>query len=215
MRGMCTMRENGCAVKVSRAAFNLEQYMFGNDCRNWKRTRKKKYTIEMCKPKVGTRVTNVLEGSTYVVGDKERYFVLKGTVGETWAVDFNTIVKNYRLPNGNQELRHVLNKLINKYGVQGTFGYLRIESIPAGNFVWALHLPMTFRNVPIKTSWGDVLYANRDGVKHYGGDFLICSDMNGRPNLNDMWVVNGGVFRNTYDQRAFAAQHVSNRRIAW
>ena len=68
---------------------------------------------------------------------------------------------------------------------------------------WAFHLPLGIRNFPVQTSWGDTLYANRDGIGHGVGDFIVCSDANGMPNLSDMWVVNGEVFPTTYDMRAF------------
>lgn len=32
---------------------------------------------------------------------------------------------------------------------------------------------------------------------------LILYDVNGQPNLNDVWIVNGAIFETTYDMRSF------------
>ena len=49
------------------------------------------------------------------------------------------------------------------------------------------------------------MYANRPGISHGHGDFLLCPDDGmGHPNLNDVWVVNGKVFPTTYDLHSFS-----------
>lgn len=46
---------------------------------------------------------------------------------------------------------------------------------------------------------GDILIANREGIEHGSGDFLVCSALvDGKPNLRDMWVVNGVHFLDKY-----------------
>ncbi|MCI9367095.1 MAG: NTP transferase domain-containing protein, partial [Oscillospiraceae bacterium] len=52
----------------------------------------------------------------------------------------------------------------------------------------------------VDTAWGDVLYANRTGVPHGAGDYLVCAlTEDGQPNLEDVWIVNGAIFGSTYD----------------
>lgn len=68
------------------------------------------------------------------------------------------------------------------------------------NFLEGSHY-VTNENKPFILS--ETLLANRPEVKHSMGDFLVCTDNNGLPNFNDMWVVNGAIFQNTYDMRAF------------
>ena len=47
------------------------------------------------------------------------------------------------------------------------------------------------------------MLANRAGVSHGYGDYLVCADIQGMPNMNDVWVVNGEVFPRTYNMSAF------------
>jgi hypothetical protein len=65
-----------------------------------------------------------------------------------------------------------------------------------------VHIPVNLV-FQIPTSWGDVLTVNAPGIPHGRGDFIVCADAGGYPNLNDRWVVNGEVFPSTYDMRAF------------
>ena len=56
----------------------------------------------------------------------------------------------------------------------------------------------------IRTSSGTLLDYNVKGVSHGKGDFIVCTKLpTGLPNLADMWVVNGEIFKETYDNRAF------------
>lgn len=66
-----------------------------------------------------------------------------------------------------------------------------------GNINYAMHIPVNVQ-MQVSTAWGDVLIANRPGVPHGNGDFLVCGEKNGRPDLSDVWVVNGKVFATTY-----------------
>ena len=54
------------------------------------------------------------------------------------------------------------------------------------------------------------MYANRQGVKHGKGDFIIASDAGNKPNLSDIWVVNGEIFPKTYDLRSFSGMFNAN-----
>lgn len=167
---------------------------------NWKRTSKKKYQIYVCMPPLGTKVYNQLEDVHYETSEKKP-FVLSGTAGEQWVIDPAKLFKTYQLPNGQPLNLDFLKTKGHPYKVN----WFKIETIvDAANPVynWALFVPKgTQLGVP--TSWGDVLTANRSGVPHGLGDYLVCADGGNCPNLADMWVVNGEIFPATYDMRAF------------
>lgn len=165
---------------------------------NWKKTHKKLYEVYVCMPKLGTKVTNRLEGAYYETNENKR-FVISGTVGETWVIDEKKLMTTYCFlddkPITPEELK---NRTKN-----GIIDWMHLKTITNETTNWAFYLPASVRNLPVKTSWGDVLLANRDGIGHGKGDFLVCSDAGGRPNLNDMWVVNGNIFPTTYSMKAF------------
>ena len=52
----------------------------------------------------------------------------------------------------------------------------------------------------VSTSWGEDLTANREGIPHGNGDFIVYANKDGKPNPDDRWVVNGMVFENTYEE---------------
>lgn len=165
----------------------------------WKKTQKKGYNVYACMPKIGTQVVNKLEGAKYAT-DSNKRFVLSGTVGEQWVIDVGKMAKTYSFADGSPITPDAL-----KRRMQGdVIDWIQLKTLPGGGGLnWAFYLPANIMNLPVKTSWGDTLMANRPGVEHGVGDFLVCSDAGGKPNLSDMWVVNGQVFPNTYDMRAF------------
>lgn len=73
-----------------------------------------------------------------------------------------------------------------------------LRTVPStGNF--ACFVPAGIK-VSVNTAWGDVLHVNRDGVPHGDGDYLVCAvGKDGKPDLSDVWVVNGKIFPSTYD----------------
>ncbi len=160
---------------------------------NYKRTNKKKYVITVYRPPMGTCVYNVLEDVNYVT-DEKKQFVLEGTAGELWVIDSGKLQKTYTLTDGSPL----------------TLGYLKSHMTDKGIKIktttgvtnWAMFVPMQYQ-VQVPTSWGDVLTANRPGIPHGAGDFIVCADNNGQPNFKDKWVVNGAIFRDTYDMRGF------------
>lgn len=81
------------------------------------------------------------------------------------------------------------------------------ENIPAGVFdivtivddsAETIFAEQTIEQTKVSTSWGEVLTANREGVPHGDGDFIVFANKDGKPNPDDSWVVNGMVFNNTY-----------------
>ena len=64
---------------------------------------------------------------------------------------------------------------------------------------YAYFVPLKYK-VEVHIANGCLLHANREGVIHGQGDYLVCSaDENGKPDLANIWVVNGMQFEANYD----------------
>ena len=173
---------------------------------NYKRTHKKKYQIWASMPPEGTQVSNFLEKSNYVTSQKKQ-FVLTGTVGEKWVVDVEKLCKTYTTADGKPITKELLSSMIVKGYARNSDKAIpiikpfKIEALP-GNINWAMFVPRQYV-FQIPTAWGDILTVNDPSVPHGAGDFIVCADAGGEPNLGDRWVVNGAIFADTYDMRAF------------
>ena len=170
----------------------------------YKKTRKKKYTITASMPPMGTQVHNKLEKANYVTNENKK-FVLTGTVGEQWVIDAGKLAKTYTFEDGTQITPDALKRKLVK-GIKNGQEFpclkpFRVTTQP-GVPNWAVHVPKQYV-FQIPTSWGDVLTVNDPSLPHGSGDFIVCVDAGGFPNLNDRWVVNGLIFPDTYDMRAF------------
>lgn len=172
---------------------------------NYKRTHKKKYEITACMPPEGTRVFNKLERAQYVTSN-EKQFVLTGTVGEQWVIDVNKLCSSYCFPDGRPLDKRTLSGMVKAHIQNGmkvpVIHSFKVATLP-GPYCWALRVPTNYC-FQIPTSWGDMLTVNAPGVPHGRGDYLVCADGGGIPNMGDRWVVNGAIFPDTYDMRAFA-----------
>ena len=180
---------------------NIQSIMeMAQNPKNWKKTHKKSYEVYVCRPLPGTQCANRLEGAQYTT-DQNKQFIISGTVGETWVIDVNKLAKTYIFADGMPVMEETLRL---KCRQDGQMGWQKMRTQTAADTNWAMLVPKHIQNFPVQTSWGDTLLANRPGVGHGLGDFLVCADNGcGQPNLNDVWVVNGEVFPTTYDLRAF------------
>ena len=162
-----------------------------NDPDNYIPVSKKVFDRMVYMPEIGTEVYNHLEQSTYTV-DENKPYVLIGNKGEEWCVTKATLLKSYELTEADLEQF--------KVGMQPT----SITTKP-GVPQWATHIDLDDQ-IKIETSWGEVLTSNV-GDGHGLGDWIICSDKNGQPDLNDRWVLNGEIFEETINiaicQRTF------------
>lgn len=170
-------------------------FMTPGKINEWKKTGKVKYEIWACRPGPGTKVHNVLENSDYVTS-AQKTVVLSGTVGEQWVIDEAKLAKTYTFATGESITPESLDRRMPIAG-----DWTKIATLPGIMENYALFLDIKkYTNVPIATSWGEVLYANRTGVKHADGDYLVCGMLpDGSPNFQDMWVVNGCIFAATYN----------------
>lgn len=162
---------------------------------NWKCVHKKLYSVYMTRPLFGTECYNAHEDCHYVT-DQNKQFILSGLSGEFWVINEVQLSNTYTFADG----------------MPITTASLKKISLPTGEIPWhkivtncgkvtnyAFHLSLNYINYPIKTLLGDILIANREGIEHGSGDFLVCSALvDGKPNLKDMWVVNGVHFLDKY-----------------
>lgn len=204
-----------------------------DDKSKYKRCQKKKYKVWVCMPPIGTCVINKLEqpevvqqlkGKTYftvlemknirennsslydylsthayIVDEKKRY-VLSGTQGELWVIDPYKLQKTYIFATGEEISISSLQKRMNS---NKCIDWQLLETKVENNYNYACFVPKK-QKLTIQTAWGSTLVGNAPCLKHGKGDFVVCSDGgNGQPNLNDRWIVNGLIFRDTYDNRGW------------
>ena len=156
---------------------------------DWFPTGKTDYLVQAKIVSVNTEIYNSLEDVSYIAHPNGEDVVLKGTLGEEWVTKLSKVAKTYTMPDGAE----VTLKSFSESDV-----YIDLKTIPtAENF--AYFIPLQYKT-EVKTAWGDVLHANREGVTHGDGDYLVCSAKeDGKPDLSDVWVVNGAIFVKTYD----------------
>lgn len=147
--------------------------------------KKKSYAMKAEVVAIGTEIYNFLEDCHYTTNEA-KCVKLIGIVGEEWPVTLEKLAKTYTLADGTP---------------------ITQENIPAGVFdivtivddsAETIFAEQTIEQTKVSTSWGEVLTANREGVPHGNGDFIVFANKDGKPNPDDSWVVNGMVFNNTY-----------------
>ena len=155
---------------------------------DWFATGKTDYTIQGKMVSAATDVYNNLEDASYTAQPNGEDVILKGTSGEEWVTKLSKVIKTYTKADGTE--------LTAADFAADT--YIDLKTKPTtGNF--ACFIPAELQ-VEVQTAWGDVLQANRAGVPHGEGDYLVCgAGEDGQPDLSDVWVVNGAIFPDTYD----------------
>lgn len=178
---------------------SLEEYL-AQSGQEWFLTGKTEYTIQGMLVSKDTPYENVLEGNSGVVTDDGVTVLLKGTVDELWPSKLEKVMKTYTKADGTE-------LTAKDFAKKDTYIDLKTKATPDTNF--AMFIPADVQ-VVVETAWGDILVANRPGVEHGKGDYLVSAVKDGAPDLTDVWVLNGAVFPNTYDlSRAPAAYHVA------
>jgi len=154
----------------------------------WFATGKINYSVQGKMVSENTEVYNFLEDVNYVAEPNGEDVILKGNLGEEWVSNIEKVIKTYTDAEGNELTADVFTPDI----------YVDLVTIPTtGNF--ACFIPADIK-VSVETAWGDILHANRDGVPHGDGDYLVCREgEDGEPDLSDVWVVNGEQFVVHYD----------------
>ncbi len=153
-------------------------------------TGKTQYTIAGRLTDRSVQVYNHLEDTYYTVTDDGVSVILTGLSGESWVTKLNKVLTTYTKADGNA---YSADDFLRSKGSD-----LKLTTISAIGTNFARFIPADVV-VEVHTAWGDVLYANRAGVPHGKGDYLVCSSVNGKPDFSDVWVVNGATFPLTYD----------------
>lgn len=154
-------------------------------------TMPKTYTMQVGISDKHREFHNPLEDANYSV--EEGGVILKGTAGEMWTTKLENALKKYKLPDGSPLTEETLKK--NK----GMFVSVKVEggNKPV-NFAMPVPKDISFT---VHTSWAD-LTINKPGADHGNGDYLVCrKGSDGKPDLSDVWVVNGKTFGKTYNTR--------------
>ncbi len=167
---------------------SLEEYL-AEGGQEWFLTGKTEYTIQGMLVSKDTPYENVLEGNSGVVTDDGVTVLLKGTVDELWPSNLEKVMGTYTKADGTELTAE-------DFAQKDTYIDLKTKATPDTNF--AMFIPADIQ-VVVETAWGDILTANRPGVEHGEGDFLVSTVKDGQPDLSDVWVLNGAVFPNTYD----------------
>lgn len=157
-----------------------------------KQYKKGYYRIDALPTIEGIEVYNYLEDSTGVT-NSEHNIILRGTRNEEWVVTTQKLIDTYEHSDGSTisledvELYRMNNQWMEIYPRQDIEApIIYAEQIP---------VPEVFY---IETNWA-TLTGNRPGIEHEGGDWVCYSDNgSGEANLDDKWIVNGGVFIDTY-----------------
>ena len=155
----------------------------------WFRAKKKSYEIWARIGIPGTSVYNILENAGYDI-TAGNDIILSGIAGEQWVISREKFAKTY----------HVINGTL-------SYSFKKVATNPSAGYVFVQQVKTVQQ---VRTSWGAVLTANSpdSAIPHGNGDFIVASPLpNGTPNLNDMWVVNGTIFRQTYDVEGIPSQN--------
>lgn len=130
------------------------------------------YFIDYEVAEPGRKVYNYLEDAHYVT-DPEHNIVLTGTVGEEWVVTEEKLRKSY---------------IVNDEPLSS--GKVSPKPNTGNNIIFAEEAK---EKTIVKTSWGTELTAKP-------GDMIAYADSDGQPNMEDSWVINGEVFKTTYEE---------------
>ncbi|HIY21554.1 MAG TPA: S-layer homology domain-containing protein [Candidatus Flavonifractor merdigallinarum] len=153
-------------------------------------TGKTEYTIQGMMVSKDTTFHNDLENVDYTATDDGESVVLKGTVGEQWVTKLSKVLETYTKADGSALTAEDFTSQ------KDTFIELKTKAESDTNF--ACFVPADVR-LSVNTAWGDVLHVNDPAAEHGYGDYLVCPNVDGKPDFSDVWVVNGAIFGSTYD----------------
>lgn len=156
----------------------------------WFLTGKKEYSVQAMMVSKETAFHNELEVTDYTVRDDGVTVILKGNFGEMWASKLPKVISTYTKADGST---------LCKADFAEKDSWIEIVTKPEPDACYAMYVPLNI-SVTVETAWGDVLHTNLSNAPHGDGDFLVCRvGENGKPNLSDVWILNGVVFPKYYD----------------
>lgn len=156
----------------------------------YRETREKNVSIRVSMPRIGTviRVYNNVIRTTY-----NKSFILDFS-GYKFAISVNELIDRYTLPDGTEITPWNLDRRI----LNGEIPPFKIIGKP-NKVYWALQIPNYISNMISTENFSGCL--NGPGDYHDSGDYIVCPDLQGRPDIKNSWVVVGEQFREIYDMR--------------
>ena len=156
----------------------------------WFLTGKNAYSVQAMMVSKETSFHNELEVTDYTVTDDGVAVILKGIFGEMWATKLSKVISTYTKPDGSA---------LSEADFAKKDTWIEIVTKPEPDAYYALYVPLDI-SVTVETAWGDVLHTNLPNAPHGEGDYLVCRvGEDGKPDLSDVWVLNGMVFPEYYD----------------
>lgn len=181
--------EEATEEEADQTAMTFEEYL-AQGGESWFLTGKQAYTIQAMMVSKETSFHNELEVADYTVTDDGETVVLKGLIGEMWSSKLPKVISTYTKPDGSE---------ISAEDFAEKDIYIDIIPRPAPDAYYAMFVPVDI-SVTLETAWGDVLHTNLPNAPHGDGDYLVCrAGEDGNPDYSDVWVLNGVVFPEYYD----------------
>ena len=145
----------------------------------------------------------ILQNCDVVGKSGDNIVVICGTEGEMWTTTYDYACKHYQAFSYNTviPLAQAVNERAKKYRNDNVVSWMRVTS-SSSNQYFACFVPVKEKG-SLMTAQGQVNKYNQFGVAHGKGDFILCENIGGKPNIANRWVVNGLVFSNTYDNRGW------------
>lgn len=178
----------GCKSTEGNVTMTMDEYLSSTEY-DWFITGKTDYMIQGKMVSADTEVYNILEGTDYVAHPDGSDVVLKSGNDVLWVSKLSKVATTYTKADGSEVTADDFTPDV----------YIDLRTIPSPSSNFACYIPKNIQ-VIVETAWGDVLTANRPEVEHGEGDYLICRvGEDGKPDLSDVWIVNGVTFQTTYD----------------
>lgn len=160
--------------------------------------KKKTYDIECCIPPKGIEIYNHLEDAHYITNNVESV-LMRGLLNEIWIIDLNTLMHSYKFSDGTEINIDTLNQRGKRIDNDLIMNWQKVSSINNSD-KFAQLIPKVYK-LQIRTKYNTLLNVNSDNSvsDHNLGDYILCSkNKDGSPNLDDKWVVDGNIFKQTY-----------------
>ena len=170
-------------------SMTFEDYM-DQSGEDWFLTGKNEYSVHAMMVSKETSFHNELEVTDYTVTDDGVTVILKGKLGEMWTSKLSKVISTYKKPDGNA---------LSEADFAEKDTWIEIITKPVPDAYFAMHVPLNI-SVTVETAGGNVLHTNLSNAPHGDGDFLVCRvGEDGKPDLSDIWILNGAVFPEYYD----------------
>lgn len=178
-----------------------------DDAKNYKKCSTKSYEVYACIPEAGTCIINRLHNTDLYKRYKKDYMTAEqakkyqglpladgnqvciyGVAGEFSLVPLQVVLNNYVLENGMSVSVDELKKRWVKLKAKSNFREFFACFVP---------------KIQIEHLGRMTVNGAGNFINHGKGDFIVCDNINGKPNMNTRRVVNGLIFANTYNNQGW------------